>query len=60
MTDIFPYGMYKGRRFKDVPALYLVYMLENDMLFEPWASYVIENLEWYKNEAIKELQKDKL
>lgn len=46
-----PYGKYKGRQIKDVPADYLLWLYYNDRASPAIEEYVERNLESLKEEA---------
>lgn len=56
MSDVqttMPYGKYKGKQFKDVPADYLLFVHENHEPFGSLKAYIDDNLETIKTEGAK-------
>lgn len=50
-----PYGKYKGRQIKDVPADYLLWLYYNDKASPAIEEYVERNLEALKEEAFENM-----
>jgi hypothetical protein len=50
-TDIIDFGKYKGEKFGNVPASYLLWLYENDRCTPMARDYVKNNLDVLKKEA---------
>jgi uncharacterized protein (DUF3820 family) len=44
-TDLMPWGKYKGQEMQDVPATYLIWLLENEKCSGDVKNYILENKE---------------
>jgi uncharacterized protein (DUF3820 family) len=54
LTDQSPitFGKFRGRALVDVPAIYLLYIYDNDMVYDPAVKkYIENNIEVLKKEA---------
>ena len=54
-----PFGKYKGEAMANVPADYLIWLLENDKCFGPVKEYIKENLPNLKQEVAQEKKNHK-
>lgn len=50
-----PYGKYKGRKIRDVPADYLLWLYYNDRASPSIKQYIEENIEDLENRAFENL-----
>tara|TARA_R110000796_G_scaffold43634_2_gene107145 strand:+ start:2060 stop:2233 length:174 start_codon:yes stop_codon:yes gene_type:complete len=50
-TDIMPWGIHKGKEMQEVPATYLIALLEKKKVFGPVMDYVKENEETLRLEV---------
>jgi uncharacterized protein (DUF3820 family) len=41
--SIMPFGIHKGKKLEDVPASYLVYLLDSGLKAGPLKDYIIDN-----------------
>ena len=44
-TDLMPWGKYKGEKMANIPAQYLLYLLENHSCAGEVKEYILENKE---------------
>lgn len=49
-TDIMPWGKYAGQKMANVPASYLIWLLENNKCSGDVKKYIQDNLEVLKKE----------
>lgn len=56
MTDTspMPWGQYKGKRMIDIPASYLLWLLDNDKCGRELRQYIIDNKDVLKKELKKQ------
>jgi uncharacterized protein (DUF3820 family) len=48
--SLMPFGKYKGEKMANVPAAYLIWLLDNNKCNEPVKFYIQENIEVLKSE----------
>jgi len=53
MTDesLMPFGKYKGEKLANIPAGYLLWLLQNDLGSGPLKDYILDNEELLMKEA---------
>jgi uncharacterized protein (DUF3820 family) len=53
-NDLMPFGKHKGKALVNIPAFYLIYIYENDMVYDLRVKkYIANNLDTLKKEAGK-------
>jgi hypothetical protein len=53
-NDLMPFGKHKGKALVNIPAYYLIYIYENNMVYdERVKKYIINNLDVLKKQAAK-------
>jgi uncharacterized protein (DUF3820 family) len=50
-TTLMPFGKYRGKKMIDVPALYLIWLLDNGCDHQGLKAYILDNLDALKKEA---------
>jgi uncharacterized protein (DUF3820 family) len=51
-TDLMPWGKYKGTRMIDIPATYLLWLLENDKCSGLVKKYIQDNKDVLKTQKV--------
>lgn len=59
MTDLtpMPYGAHQGKPMQDVPAIYLIYIYENEEVSKEVKSYIEDNMETLQLEVKQGMRK---
>lgn len=53
LTDesIMPFGQYKGQKLEDVPAAYLIWLLDNNKCGKDLRQYIMDNMDVLRKEV---------
>lgn len=58
--DLMPFGQYQGTKLKDVPASYLLFLMEREIVDKgPLKNYILDNMKVLEKEASESKYKPK-